>query len=701
MIYFLLAGGALFWTGLALTASAPGIVGGDAPELTSAAFHLGSAHAPGYPLYVALVRIFLQMPLGTPAFRSTFFSILVQGAAFVILAHALKNLPGSRLREGERWGLAFLISCLVMSGPLVFHQFLSPEVFALHFFFIALFLLLVFKKDSLGFLATAFVSGAALTHQHLALLVLPALLWNYRSFLGRPKTLLYGISLFLLGLSVYLLLPLRAVQHPLANWGHPDNFRQFLYHLGRTQYGGDITGGKFMNGLQLLWLYLKDYFREILGLGLPLVLLGLWIGYRRFSVAYWIGFSTQFLLLPFLIRAPNDPENNFVNGAFLTPAILWFSPLLFLGLEWAYEKAGKFRFWATALVALQVLIGAGITFGEKDSSRNLAVEDVGRDIFRQMPRRSVLYSEGDAVTFSLAYLNLVLGLRPDLDLFDRTGGLFKDLYQLLDYRGSPSVTLDYLVGKERAYESIRQPVDIYYSESTYSPGRALTMTGLLFKVTEGNMGLGPMDLWNGFRPPRIERRHDYFSRETGARYFLFKASWDLDQAKNQAYYQADMDRLGELTFDNYRLLVNEGLVESGHGRTDQAVLDYEKAIEITPDASLAWVDLGIVAHKQGRVADAVRYYRKAVALEPYNAVYHIHLGYEYYQNGQAQEAIGEWETTRRIDPSNPEAYHNLGLIYMKTNPEYAAQMIRQFLGIYPGAGDRPALEKWLAAQPAQ
>ncbi len=701
MIYLLLGGVALFWTGLALTAAAPGIVGGDAPELTCAAFHLGSAHAPGYPLYVTLVRLFLDLPLGTPAFRSTFFSILCQTSAFVILTYALQGLLGSVWKAGEKWGMAALASCLVMAGPLVFRQFVSPEVFAFHFFFIAICLLLIFKAGSTAFLVSAFVTGAALTHQHLALLVLPALLWNYRSHLKRPKYLLYGISLFLLGFSAYLVLPLRAVQHPLVNWGHPDSLRQFLYHLGRVQYGGDITGGRLVNGFLELWLYMRDYIQEVLGWGLIPALLGFWIACRKFHSPYWIGLVTQFVILPFLIRAPYDPENNYVNGAFLTPAILWLSPLTLLGLEWLYAKVGKFQAAILGLFLLLVLASTCFSYAKMDTSRNLAMDDIGRDILRQMPRKSVLYSEGDAVTFPLAYLKQVLGFRPDLDLFDRTGGLFQDLYHLLDYRNSPSVTPAQLVSRERNYEENRKPSDVYYTESSESPGRALTMTGLLFEVMEGGQGLEPVDLWSGFRPPRIETHHDYFSRETGARFYLFKASWDLDEAKNTSQYRKDMDRVVELAYDNYRLLVNEGLVESAHGWTDQAVLDYEKAAEIAPGAALAWVNLGIVAHKQGRIAEAVRYYRKAVGVEPDNSNYHSHLGFEYYQNRQVPEAIREWEAARKIDPSNPESYHNLGLVYMQTNPDYAAQMLGRFLALSPGAADRSAIEKWLAKRPNQ
>src|ERR1039457_3379578 len=85
--------GVIAWIALGLTAAAPGIVGGDSPELTAAAFHLGSAHAPGYPLFILLGHLFQLLPVGSIAFRMTFFSILTQAAAFLVLNSTLNDLP--------------------------------------------------------------------------------------------------------------------------------------------------------------------------------------------------------------------------------------------------------------------------------------------------------------------------------------------------------------------------------------------------------------------------------------------------------------------------------------------------------------------------------------------------------------------------------------------------------------------------------
>jgi len=462
---------ALFWLVLGLMAAAPGIVGGDSPELTAAAFHLGSAHAPGYPLFITLGHLFQLLPVGTIAFRMTFFSIIVQTADLLVLAWTLNDLTPSPLEgEGRVRGAvsfsAFMTVGLVFAGPLVFRQMVSPEVFALHLLFVSILLRLVLFPSSSNFLMAAFLTGVALSHQHLTLLIVPALAWTYRSYFKNANRLIWALSLFILGLSLYLVLTLRAVQGPLVNWGNTTTFHQFFYHVSRSQYGGDITKGSLLNGFWDFYLYTKDLFLESFGLGFILLALGIWKCRKKFKAEYFIGGFCLFVLLPFLIRAPYDPENNHVNEAFLPPAILWFSPLMFKGLEWILEMVGAMRKMAAILLSILVVCLGGFSYIRHDASDNFAVEDVGRGMLLQMPANSVLYSEGDAVTFPLAYLNLVQKLRPDLAIFDRTGGLFKNLYHLLESHGIPSAQQ---VMIEKEYELTQHPPAVFFTPKTRTP----------------------------------------------------------------------------------------------------------------------------------------------------------------------------------------------------------------------------------------
>lgn len=67
----------------------PSLSAGDNGELTTAAYFLGVGHAPGYPFYVLMSKIFTYLPFGNIAWRTNFFSAfcaaLSVGVVYLIL----------------------------------------------------------------------------------------------------------------------------------------------------------------------------------------------------------------------------------------------------------------------------------------------------------------------------------------------------------------------------------------------------------------------------------------------------------------------------------------------------------------------------------------------------------------------------------------------------------------------------------------
>ena len=58
---------------------------GDSGELIAAAWTLGVAHPPGYPLWTLIAKLFAGLPFGTPAFRVALASsVAASGAAFQV-----------------------------------------------------------------------------------------------------------------------------------------------------------------------------------------------------------------------------------------------------------------------------------------------------------------------------------------------------------------------------------------------------------------------------------------------------------------------------------------------------------------------------------------------------------------------------------------------------------------------------------------
>jgi len=100
------------------------------------------------------------------------------------------------------------------------------------------------------------------------------------------------------------------------------------------------------------------------------------------------------------------------------------------------------------------------------------------------------------------------------------------------------------------------------------------------------------------------------------------------------------------------------LVESG--RTDEAVAQFEKAIERKPDFAVARAGLGDALAKLGRVDDALLELHKAVEADGHCAPAHFTLGVVLNQRGDAQGALREWQAALEVDPNYAPAHFRLG-----------------------------------------
>lgn len=253
--------GSLF---LYLQTAPPSIYSMDSGEFVAAAFCLGVAHPPGYPLYLLLLKLFLYLPLSSPAFAANTFSA-VFGALGVTGTYYLFRLVASyRPSAGEsRYAsaradplltgqtgaraveiCASFCALLFGLGLTFWHQALVAEQYTLHVasFILVLFSLLKWASDRDGrflFLA-AFAGGLALV-SHPIVVGFTFVILFFIAF-REPKTLVSRrfftlVFFFLTGLAPAVFLPLRAAGEPQINWGRADTWPAFLDHvtLGQTR----------------------------------------------------------------------------------------------------------------------------------------------------------------------------------------------------------------------------------------------------------------------------------------------------------------------------------------------------------------------------------------------------------------------------------------------------------------------------------
>ncbi|MGO9476956.1 MAG: tetratricopeptide repeat protein, partial [Limisphaerales bacterium] len=101
------------------------------------------------------------------------------------------------------------------------------------------------------------------------------------------------------------------------------------------------------------------------------------------------------------------------------------------------------------------------------------------------------------------------------------------------------------------------------------------------------------------------------------------------------------------------------------GRVDEAMVQYQKALQIKPDSAEACYNLGITLAKKGDVDEAIAYYQRALQIKPDDAGVHNNLGNALLQKGQVDEAITHYQRALQIKPDDAGVRNNLGSVLLQ------------------------------------
>jgi tetratricopeptide (TPR) repeat protein len=114
------------------------------------------------------------------------------------------------------------------------------------------------------------------------------------------------------------------------------------------------------------------------------------------------------------------------------------------------------------------------------------------------------------------------------------------------------------------------------------------------------------------------------------------------------------------TSDNFIGHNNLGIALFKTGHVDEAMVHYQKALEIKPDFAEAHNNLGNFLFQKGSVDEAMVHYQKALEINPDYAVAHYNLGNALLKMGKVDEAIAHFQKALQINPDYADAHNNLG-----------------------------------------
>ena len=151
---------------------------------------------------------------------------------------------------------------------------------------------------------------------------------------------------------------------------------------------------------------------------------------------------------------------------------------------------------------------------------------------------------------------------------------------------------------------------------------------------------------------------------------------------------AEFQRAIELEPENAAAHRNLGSTYGEQGKWEEAAASYEKAIELDPDFGEAYADLVVPYVEFGKLSEAVDAGEKAVELAPDYAPAHNNLGVAYREQDRIDDAMAEWEEAIRLDPNHVLAHKNLGRAYgMQGRLEEASAELQEAVRLDPDHAD--------------
>jgi len=674
---------------------------GDAGELIAAAAGLGVGHPPGAPTWTLLTHLFTKIPISNIAWRVNFasgvyaaFSCLL---VFLVVREILRTLSLKKGWVPETVALAsaltFGFTATIWANAVVAEVYTLMTLFSLLSFYT---LLLWQKKKELKFMfLTGLLCSLGFGVHYQVALIFPALAvfvltdwWKGKDYKALGKVFLSGLGGLLLGLLVFLYLPLAARSNPIINWGDPSTWQSFWDHVLRKQYSiNDLTiagmnlpfsnpsqtGGAWRRFLVAFKSLSLIFWWEFGLLLLPVVLGFVVLVKKARKKLPLLSFFTVFSLAVGVFSYLTKTDIPVRTGQFFD--LVAFFPFLIIvsafGIKIFLDQLKDNRF-AILLLALPVFF-LFKNFSNCDWSQNYAAQYFVKDTLDTAQDNPTLIFSGDLI-FPFIYETKIESPNPDVRLYDR-GGSVKPYAYNVPTTGFGENTPDYYrdIVQAQDHQIIENaPHNVYMLYQNECDPNIVTR-GFLSVVKESEEPV-PTDWENSYQEMLSLKPEDLtgdvFGQLIAASYHLYKGYWhyqnnELEKAEQEletAYLIG-----GE---DNFSNINSVGACYFAIGKQEKGLEILKKASKARPNSAGIHYNLGLKLTQTGDFEEAADHFEKSLALNPIFLIRSgKNLGLVYVKLQQWDKAVDILERVYSADPQTLDysISYGLGLSYLKLN----------------------------------
>ncbi len=667
----------LIVTGVYLYTMNPTVTVGDSGEFIAAAKTLSLPHSPSYPLFTLLGKASSNLfPFADSGYRVNLVSLLSGSLSAVLLFFVGLALNLSPLAS-------FFTAIIFSSSRVLWEYSLSSEVFTLNCLF-AMILLYIWTADdesknrNSSIALSSLILGLGLGNHHTLVLIVPGILLLY--YLGgAPKNYLkdfYAATLFFtIGFFVYAFLPIRSLKNPPLDWSNPENLQNFIRVITRADYGslsltlGEKLPRNFETAFQQCVRYAADIVDSFSWLGLLAGFAG-WFAWSKRESRTFAGFLAVFLIsgIGFLLlgNLPFDAQSNGILPRFFMLPMIPFCLALGQFFEWSRKLT---KFWIL-FPAFILVYSAASSFSVVRHFRHDYVNyDYGRNMFKSMPPKSILFMDGGDDTFyTMTYHTMAERRRPDLEIHDRGGLIFKNPYGD-DFRRlikSEKEKRRQLI--ESSFLSVR-PLFYATFDKKILPEAKLEQQGILYRAVPSNMSPQngtPASPWNFYALRGIYENIErpYRLRALVPLYPFLEGldRWNLKYFRRTAACGKDIlwiksNLPWELSMKGYEF--------SNAGKKKESEELFQMILEIDPRYASAYSNLGVLASDRNDFDASEKYYKEALKIDPKNPDAHFNLGVLYWKQSRWRDVVECFRNTLKYKPDHPTAQQYLMMAEVK------------------------------------